>query len=164
MKVAVVGGTGFLGRAIVSALRRQRIPTVVISRNPLISRTNIDIDQNTRSHANDTESLVTYLRWDVTRDPSLDTMSEWRAKMHNVTVVVHAVGSLMDSSAYKQWVKQPQQALGSLINDVTRVQKPMDLYQIQQRYASSSSGHVQKDAYKRLNRDSCTVMFSVIRI
>jgi hypothetical protein len=145
MKVAVVGGTGFLGSAVSASLISHSIPLLVISRRGHPSSPATTSDKN---------NLVQYLNWDVTKP-----FDEGQAHLlSDITAIIHVVGSLMDSSSYKKWIKSPttsiQEAMGAA-SMMAASSVSGDMHQIRQKYQRADTSFDTSNALDKLNRQSC---------
>lgn len=151
LKVAVFGGTGFLGSNVCKDLIRLNIPCVSISRsiNPKFNDWKMD-----------------QISWDISRNPNPKSGSDNLEKLKDVTTIVHVVGSLFDSTAYKQVVKSRMSSAtgmgdvlrystGDMIQFLKKSDSSRGIRDIRQKYASGSHDDSMLGAYDKLNRDSC---------
>ncbi|KAI3644058.1 hypothetical protein MP228_010222 [Amoeboaphelidium protococcarum] len=135
MKVAVVGGTGFVGRHIANLLKQRQIPVVVISRS---------------KQQSGVISGINHVQWDVADPLGSDKLSDKdRDQLRDVTSVVHCVGSLFDNASYKHVLGKQQMSSPFDSQSPGRSTILQSGVRFGQTRQSSQTG-----AYHKLNRES----------
>jgi hypothetical protein len=144
MKFAVLGGTGFLGQRVchqaqrlgnsVLALSRRSAPVLATTATSRVQHVPFDITAHFQGQGDAVQ---------LTRTPPDDVL----AQLQDCTVAVHALGTLLDSDAYKTIAKARNASELSLA--------------MQRWFQSASSATSAPGLYERLNRDSA-IAFALI--